>query len=155
MCIRDSLVIVYVVFHFRGPRAIPLIVGPLAIGLTWTFGLASLIFGVLNILTAFVGAILLGLGIDHGIHFLERFEAERVEGADVEQAIRTTFTNTGRAVVLAGLTTAVGFAGLAISEFRAFREFGVVAAAGVISVCLLYTSPSPRDVEESRMPSSA
>ena len=24
-----------------------------------------------------------------------------------------------------------------------------------VSICLLYTSPSPRDVEESRMPSSA
>ena len=28
-------------------------------------------------------------------------------------------------------------------------------AAGEIINCLLYTSPSPRDVEESRMPSSA
>ena len=28
-------------------------------------------------------------------------------------------------------------------------------AFSVTSVCLLYTSPSPRDVEESRMPSSA
>ena len=29
------------------------------------------------------------------------------------------------------------------------------AAISLISTCLLYTSPSPRDVEESRMPSSA
>ena len=28
-------------------------------------------------------------------------------------------------------------------------------AIGIYTVCLLYTSPSPRDVEESRMPSSA
>ena len=28
-------------------------------------------------------------------------------------------------------------------------------ASGVSNSCLLYTSPSPRDVEESRMPSSA
>ena len=28
-------------------------------------------------------------------------------------------------------------------------------AENIISTCLLYTSPSPRDVEESRMPSSA
>ena len=31
----------------------------------------------------------------------------------------------------------------------------MLAECGVIQVCLLYTSPSPRDVEESRMPSSA
>ena len=33
---------------------------------------------------------------------------------------------------------------------------GVFAGlAGLVLACLLYTSPSPRDVEESRMPSSA
>ena len=30
-----------------------------------------------------------------------------------------------------------------------------LGTTGAINVCLLYTSPSPRDVEESRMPSSA
>ena len=40
------------------------------------------------------------------------------------------------------------------------RSFGGSSAAGVASrltarTCLLYTSPSPRDVEETRMPSSA
>ena len=30
-----------------------------------------------------------------------------------------------------------------------------VVVVNVVTVCLLYTSPSPRDVEESRMPSSA
>ena len=34
------------------------------------------------------------------------------------------------------------------------RQVGYLAAAGLYA-CLLYTSPSPRDVEESRMPSSA
>ena len=32
---------------------------------------------------------------------------------------------------------------------------GVVQESGLAYTCLLYTSPSPRDVEESRMPSSA
>ena len=31
----------------------------------------------------------------------------------------------------------------------------VVALTYILNSCLLYTSPSPRDVEESRMPSSA
>ena len=33
--------------------------------------------------------------------------------------------------------------------------FGLAVAVGVLSVCLLYTSPSPRDRQKSRMPSSA
>ena len=41
-----------------------------------------------------------------------------------------------------------------ISIFEQFNQ-DVAMAAGGVGTCLLYTSPSPRDVEESRMPSSA
>ena len=34
-------------------------------------------------------------------------------------------------------------------------QIGIVVGGGNFWRCLLYTSPSPRDVEESRMPSSA
>ena len=43
------------------------------------------------------------------------------------------------------------FDGLVVTEFEV-QEAVVLEAS---PVCLLYTSPSPRDVEESRMPSSA
>ena len=35
------------------------------------------------------------------------------------------------------------------------KQLMLINTAGGITSCLLYTSPSPRDVEESRMPSSA
>ena len=35
------------------------------------------------------------------------------------------------------------------------REFGPAANGCVLDACLLYTSPSPRDLSTSRMPSSA
>ena len=45
---------------------------------------------------------------------------------------------------------------LAWNTFRHFElYFGVSGIGCVVNTCLLYTSPSPRDVEESRMPSSA
>ena len=36
-----------------------------------------------------------------------------------------------------------------------FETYGELNAERSNAICLLYTSPSPRDVEESRMPSSA
>ena len=38
---------------------------------------------------------------------------------------------------------------------KLYRFMGEASAYAYLSICLLYTSPSPRDVEESRMPSSA
>ena len=40
-------------------------------------------------------------------------------------------------------------------ETEKLKAKGITPGLAVIIVCLLYTSPSPRDVEESRMPSSA
>ena len=133
------LVLLYLALHFRRASAVALVMVPLLIGLMWTFGFAGYLFGVLNLLTGFIGAILLGLGIDHGIHLLSRYDAERARGADAADAVRSAFGQTGRAVIIAALTTTVAFAGLAFSEFRAFREFGAVAAAGMVLIVAAYT----------------
>ena len=42
-----------------------------------------------------------------------------------------------------------------VEHFKVGAKGGYVTVDGAAVACLLYTSPSPRDVEESRMPSSA
>ena len=55
---------------------------------------------------------------------------------------------------LGGLFSGLGDGPLHQAPFLLAAGFGIIAL--VLSMrCLLYTSPSPRDVEESRMPSSA
>ena len=44
---------------------------------------------------------------------------------------------------------------VAYSTLAALISRMLIFPSGDLSDCLLYTSPSPRDVEESRMPSSA
>ena len=131
-----TAVLLYVWWHFRRLTAAFLLFVPLGMGLLWSYGFATLLFGQLNILTGFIGAILAGLGIDHGIHLVERFEAEH--GQEPDGAIERTFGDTGRAVVLAGLTTAAGCAGLSLSDFLAFKQFGMLASAGVLFLTVTY-----------------
>lgn len=138
-----ALSLLYLLVHFRRLSAVALVALPLILGLMWTFGLAGVIFGTLNLLTGFIGAILLGLGVDHGIHLLSRYQAERLAGVSPEGAVERAFGQTGRAVIVAALTTTVAFAGVAISEFRAFREFGIIAALGMICVVAAYSVALP------------
>lgn len=137
------LTLAYLALHFRRLGAVVLIVTPLALGLSWTMGVAGAVFGQLNILTGFIGAILLGLGVDHGIHLLGRYESEQRGEGSTQDRVRRAFGGTGRAVIVAALTTIAAFVGVGLSQFRAFREFGILAAAGMALVVVAYSLVLP------------
>lgn len=134
-----GLVLLYLAFYFRRLDALLHLGLPLVLGLVTTFGIVGVTFGQLNILTAFIGAILLGLGIDHGIHLLSSYYRLLATGSDPRLALVQSFSHTGRAVTIAAVTTLSGFLGLSVSEFRTFREFGIVAALGLFLVLVAYT----------------
>ena len=68
-------------------------------------------------------------------------------GKDADGAVLLTGPEAGEL-----LKAAVGHAGGGLVDWHLDH---VDANPGQSTTCLLYTSPSPRDVEESRMPSSA
>lgn len=109
---------------------------PLFMSLTWTGGVAYLLFGELNLMTSTLGLILFGLGIDYGIHFYGRYAEERAEGASVVNAAETTFVSTGQAIAIGALTTAAALYVLTFADFKGFSEFGAVAGTGVIFALL-------------------
>lgn len=132
------LLLVYLGFHFRSILAVLLSLLPVLAGLTWTYGFVGIAYGQVNLLTGFLGAILGGLGTEHGIHLLGRYAALRNVGVDSEKATQDAFTHTGGSALISSLVAALTFLSLAISEFRAFREFGVIAAVGMIVSIVAY-----------------
>lgn len=137
-CLAGLLVALYLLWHFRSFKAVLLLGLPLLSGIGLCLGAVGVLYGELNILTAFVGAILIGLGIDHGIHLLGAYAQRLALGGTAEQAVAQAFSGTGRAVLAAALTTIAGFVALTASEFRAFREFGVVSTLGMFSITFAY-----------------
>jgi uncharacterized protein len=133
----------YLLFHFRSVLAVLFNLLPVVASLVWTYGMVGALYGSVNLLTGFLAAILGGLGIEHGIHLLGRYEALREKGESSEPAVREAFTHTGVAALISALVAAVTFLSLAISEFRAFREFGVIAAMGMILVIVAYVLVLP------------
>lgn len=103
----------------------------------------ALVFGVmgwtgipLDIATATIGAIVLGIAVDDTIHFLFRYRAERQAGASREEAVGRTYRETGRAVVFASMVLAIGFAVLATSSSRSIAYFGIVASISIVGAML-------------------
>jgi len=111
---------------------------PLALSLCWTFGIAYLLFGHLNIMTSTLGLLLFGMGIDFGIHFFARYSEERSKGETVSEAIETTFMTTGQAIFAVGITTSAAFFILIIADFKGFSEFGAISGIGLLLAIVAY-----------------
>ena len=116
---------------------------PLVMSLTWTGGLAYVLFGQLNLLTSTLGLVLFGLGIDFGIHVFGRYAEERAEGHAVIDAAETTFASTGQAVATGALTTAGALYVLTFADFKGFSEFGALAGTGVLFALVAMTVVLP------------
>jgi len=121
---------------YRGVREPLLAVFALIIGLCWSMGYTTLTIGHLNILSIVFTTILIGLGIDFGIHVLERYREERNAGNDVYPALCNTLNRTGKGNTAGAITTAIAFGSMTLTDFVGIAELGWIAGGGIL-FCLL------------------
>lgn len=130
---------IFIIFVYtRSWFSIPLIIFPLLLSLTYTFALTRLIIGHLNIISGFLVAILMGLGIDYGIHLYIRFKQELLKGKPIAEATEIVVTQVGRSGLIAMLTTMSVFSILSFSDFQGFSEFGQIATLGIVCAFITY-----------------
>jgi uncharacterized protein len=127
-----------ILVYTRSWFSIPLIIFPLLLSLTYTFALTRLFIGHLNIISGFLVAILMGLGIDYGIHLYIRFKQELIKGKTIPDATELVVTQVGRSGLVAMLTTMSVFSILSFSDFQGFSEFGEIATLGIVCAFFSY-----------------
>lgn len=127
-----AMLLLTVAAYFRGLRAVPLVLTPLLIAASFALACAAGLYGYLNLVSAFIFAVQLGLGIDFGTHMLARYRDELARGLAHREAIATAIATTGVSTAGGALSTAVSFLLLVMAEFRGFTQFGVVACIGIL-----------------------
>ena len=122
----------------------------LLLGLSWTMGFTALTIGHLNILSVVFTTILIGLGIDFGIHILERFKEERQQGNEILPALQKTLQGTGKGNFAGAITTAIAFGAMVLTDFIGIVELGWIAGWGILfcMVAMLLVLPALITVEE-------
>ncbi len=133
-----SLVGVVCVFvaGFGGVRHPFLAVVTMLVAMAWSFGYITIAVGHLNILSVSFAVILIGLGIDFGIHFAARYLEYRGGGAGCDAALVRTAASVGPGILSAASTTAVAFFCTGFTQFTGIAELGVVAGGGILLCCL-------------------
>ena len=126
----------------------------LTIGLViqWMNGYGYLRFEDQSQMVQILPILLIGLGVDYSIHMITRYRQELHDGRSVDVAISTAIRTVGVALVLATLTTAVGFLTNVTNDLPALREFGELAAVGIAFSFLLMLTfvPAVRELLDRR-----
>jgi len=133
-----ALVAVFVLFvvTFRMLSSPILAMLNLIIGITWAMGVAWLLVGVLNMFTAMMAVVLVGLGIDFSIHIISVFAEHLNKGVESKQAMVQTLQKVGSGIMTGGFTTAAAFLTLMIGRSKGISEFGLVCGMGLIVVMI-------------------
>jgi len=125
----------------------------MAIG--WMQGIGVLLerAGILDAFSAptqIVPILLIGLGVDYGIHLNSRYREEIGEGQTVDGAMTGAIRTVGIALILATLTTVIGFLTNVFNPVPALKDFGILSAVGIVAafILMLVFLPSVRIVAD-------
>jgi hopanoid biosynthesis associated RND transporter like protein HpnN len=105
----------------------------LIVGLCWTFGVATLVVGHLNLLSIVFAPLMLGITIDFGIHWFCRLEEEQsIQGKTNGNSMNCTMNRAAPAIIYAALAAAASFVPLTLTGFKGLAELGVILTIGVL-----------------------
>lgn len=133
-------VILLTLLSFRGWRALPLMLLPVLMGSLWAVGASFLLFERVHLLTLVFGASLIGVAVDYAEHSL---------GSSIDSPMPPPerYRKLLPGMVLALLTTVVGYLGLLLTPFPGLAQMAMFAAIGIcaawLSVMLWYPFIAP------------
>jgi len=111
---------------FKSPFAGVLGSLPLLFAVIVTFGFMGLANIELNIVTALISSVSIGLGVDFTIHLFWRIRSESFAGKELREAVITSVTNAGRGIAVNAFSVMAGFSVLFASGFPLIRNFALM-----------------------------
>jgi uncharacterized protein len=131
------------VLTFRRVRALVAVLPPLAIGTLWTTGLAALLPTGIHALAIAFMAVVVGVGVDTGVHVYAALLDERRQGHAPAEAARRARRATWQPTLTAAAVAAAAFASLALSDLRAMKQLGLLCGAGELltAVAIVLVTP--------------
>jgi len=132
------LLLAFLAIAYRDP--IDLVLGLVALILTviWTFGFLGYAGIPFNQQMISVPVLLLAVGVDFGIHIINRYREETVRGFEPVEAMRTANNQLMVAFVIVTVTTVFGFGANIVSDLGPIRDMGIASSVGIVFTFLIF-----------------
>ena len=134
------MVAVLLFLDYRSLRPTALSLGPLVVGIVWMLGAMGWLGLPMNFMNIFVSTMIIGIGVDYGIHMVHR---QREFVGESRKRRQEGLVETGKAITLAALSTVIGFGSLSQSHFPGLSSMGKVATLGAMSTCIVAITVLP------------
>ncbi len=128
---------------FRRGRALFAVLPPLMLGTVWTTALAALIYPRLSSLSVAFTSVVVGVGVDTGVHVYGALLGAKREGLGPEEAAERARRASARPTLTAAVAASLAFGALGISDIKALGQLGVLCAIGEVltAVAILLFAP--------------
>ncbi|HVJ88842.1 MAG TPA: MMPL family transporter, partial [Labilithrix sp.] len=123
-----------IAYFYRSMWAIPLVGFPPLFGVGCAYAFATYAFGFVNSSGAFLGAIILGNGVNYPIVLYSRYREFRARNMEPAVARREAVWNAFRAELVGASVASIAYGSLTITRFRGFSQFGVIGFVGMLLV---------------------
>ncbi len=104
---------------------------PIGLVVTWLYAVMYLLGFDLNFVTATIGAVSIGVGVDFSIHLTQRFREEMARVGDGMQAVERSARSTGMALIGSASSSVVGFTIMGFAPMPMFSAYGILTAVMV------------------------
>ena len=105
---------------------------PILMVVSWLYAFMYVAGYAINLVTATIAAVSIGIGIDFAIHFIARYREELARHGSRQLAVRVSGEGTGQALVASAASSAVGFAILALAPMPLFAAYGLLTALMIV-----------------------
>jgi predicted RND superfamily exporter protein len=120
-----TVLIVFLIVAFSNKSAAAGLISalPLSITILCNFAVMGFLHITLNMATALISSLIVGIGIDYTIHFMEAYKREFRAGGDY---LYRTYTTSGKAILINAVSVGASFAVITFSQFRIVGQFGIL-----------------------------
>jgi predicted RND superfamily exporter protein len=130
------VIVAGLVWFYRSPWSLVVVAVPAILGVGCAYAFAYFRFGYVNTTGMFLGAIILGNGINYPIVLLSRYREFRARGQPPAAARREAVQNALRAELVGACVASIAYGSLTVTQFRGFSQFGWIGFVGMLLVWL-------------------
>jgi len=131
------VVVVLCALFFRSMKYALIAAAPVALSIVCTFGVMAMLSIRLEVSTAVITGVTIGIGIDFSCHFLHHYRmaiaslGSRGEGG-VADAVSEAISSSGSAIAFNIAVTVIGFGAFLFSSFKPIQNFGYLISANMM-----------------------